>query len=142
MKRKIVPVSYYPPDWPSISRDVKERAGWICVRCGHEDDIPAGYMLTVHHLDMIKSNCAWWNLAALCQRCHLVIQAKVVMNRGWMFDHSEWFRPYAAAFYGVRAGLLTLTENYYDSQVLVRREFVETWLDYLLSLGKPQTVGG
>lgn len=24
----------YPPDWPEIARDVKERAGWRCERCG------------------------------------------------------------------------------------------------------------
>ncbi|GAH88897.1 unnamed protein product, partial [marine sediment metagenome] len=28
-------------------------------------------MLTVHHLDGNKANCEDWNLAALCQRCHL-----------------------------------------------------------------------
>lgn len=32
-------------------------------------------VLTVHHLDNDKSNCADWNLAALCQVCHLHIQA-------------------------------------------------------------------
>jgi hypothetical protein len=68
----------------------------------------------------------------------LVIQHKVIMEQDWMFDHSGWFRSYAAAYYGVRAGLLPATTNYFDSLILIRREFVETWLDYLLSLGKPQ----
>src|SRR5690242_9534017 len=115
MKQKILRVNYYPPDWPAISKDVKERAGWKCIRCGHEDDIPNGYMLTTHHLDNIKEDCAWWNLAALCQRCHLKVQAKVRMNQGWMFDHSDWFKPYAAVLYGVQAGILPFTKNYQDS---------------------------
>lgn len=56
-------------------------------------------ILTVHHLDGDKANCRWWNLAALCQRCHLEIQAKVVMERVYPFPHSEWFKPYVAGYY-------------------------------------------
>jgi hypothetical protein len=56
-------------------------------------------VLTVHHLDGDKANCRWWNLAALCQRCHLEIQAKVVMERVYPHEHSEWFKPHAAAYY-------------------------------------------
>ena len=36
-------------------------------------------VLTVHHLDGDKANIRWWNLVALCQVCHLIIQAKVVL---------------------------------------------------------------
>lgn len=56
-------------------------------------------ILTVHHLDGVKVNCCWWNLAALCQRCHLQIQGRVRMERTWPWEHSEWFKPYAAGFY-------------------------------------------
>lgn len=56
-------------------------------------------ILTVHHLDEDKLNCRWWNLAALCQRCHLRMQRAVVMGRIYHFEHSEWFKPYAAGFY-------------------------------------------
>lgn len=56
-------------------------------------------ILTVHHLDGDKANVRWWNLAALCQRCHLEIQARVVMDRVYPYEHSKWFRPYAAGFY-------------------------------------------
>jgi hypothetical protein len=56
-------------------------------------------ILTVHHLDGDKRNCRWWNLSALCQRCHLQIQGRVVMSRTWPWPHTEWFRPYAAGFY-------------------------------------------
>lgn len=56
-------------------------------------------ILTVHHLDEDKLNCRWWNLVALCQRCHLRMQRAVVMGRPYHFEHSEWFKPYAAGFY-------------------------------------------
>lgn len=98
-------LSDYPPEWPAVARAVKDAAGWRCVRCGHDHDPPAGYCLTVHHLDGVKANLAWWNLSALCQRCHLHIQGKVQMRRVWMFAHSEWFRPHAAGFYARLYGL-------------------------------------
>jgi hypothetical protein len=56
-------------------------------------------ILTVHHLDGNKGNCRWWNLAALCQRCHLQIQGKVQMARVYPWPHSEWFKPYVAGYY-------------------------------------------
>lgn len=93
----------YPSNWKEIAHQVKEEAGWRCVRCGAENG--KGHWLTVHHLDMNPANCAWWNLAALCQRCHLVIQAKVVMERVWMFEHSEWFKPYVAGWVAHLRGL-------------------------------------
>lgn len=54
---------------------------------------------TVHHLDGNKANCAWWNLLALCQRCHLTIQSRVLPERPWILEHSDWFKPYVAGFY-------------------------------------------
>lgn len=95
----------YPPEWPVIAKQVKDEAGWCCVRCGHPHDPKAGYTLTVHHLDNDKSNCQWWNLAALCQKCHLRIQGKVIMQRSWYLPHSEWFRPYVAGYYAAVHGL-------------------------------------
>jgi len=80
-------------------------------------------ILTVHHLDMNKANCRWWNLAALCQRCHLQIQGKVQMHRIWPWSHSEWFRPYVAGYYA----------SVYLGQELERPE-VEARLDELLAL--------
>lgn len=59
-------------------------------------------ILTVHHLRLgadAKRDLRWWNLAALCQRDHLYIQGKVQMDRVWPWPHSEWFKPYAAAWY-------------------------------------------
>lgn len=119
--------STYPPDWKDIAQAVKEAASWHCVRCGHEHDPQAGYTLTVHHLDLSPANCAWWNLAPLCQRCHLQIQSKVVMERVWMFEHSAWFRPYVAGYYAAQAGLPT------------DRTWVEARIDALIALGQGRT---
>lgn len=94
----------YPANWKVIAAGVKCLANWRCVRCGHEHDPKAGYTLTVHHADMDPSNCAWWNLLALCQRCHLQIQHKVVMERPFMFEHSAWFKPYVAGYYAHQHG--------------------------------------
>jgi len=95
----------YPENWSEIAKDVKDRADWKCIRCGHPHDPESGYCLTVHHLDGDKSNCRWWNLAALCQRCHLSIQSRVDMTRVWMFPHSDWFKPYVAGYYSFLVGL-------------------------------------
>lgn len=70
-------------------------------------DLDGGYtftqaqwrILTVHHLNGVKYDCRWWNLAALCQRCHLAIQGKVLMERVYPLEHSEWFKPHAAGWY-------------------------------------------
>jgi hypothetical protein len=54
---------------------------------------------------MDPANCRWWNLVALCQQCHLHIQAKIVMERIWFLPHSEWFKPYVAGYTAHRLGL-------------------------------------
>lgn len=115
----------YPPDWPAIATFVKDVAGWCCVRCGHEHEPKAGYTLTVHHLDGDKSNCAWWNIPALCQRCHLSIQSRVIMGRQWFLPHSEWFKPYVAGYYAFTHGLPD------------DKEYVLAHVDELLAIGQP-----
>ena len=117
--------SEYPENWPEIALKVKEDAGWKCVRCGHPHDFKSGHVLTVHHLDMDPSNCAWWNIPALCQKCHLSIQYRVIMERKWMFDHSEWFKPYVAGYYASQHGHPT------------DKEWVMKHLEMLLEYGKP-----
>jgi hypothetical protein len=80
-------------------------------------------VLTVHHLDGIKPNLRWWNLAALCQRCHLTIQGRVQMARIYPWPHSDWFKPYVAGWYGWTYLGLDLT-----------REDAEARMDELLAL--------
>lgn len=98
-------------EWPGLERDEESRwrpiqftkrwptAGDFACRMAVEAEYR---ILTVHHLNGVKADCRWWNLAALCQRCHLTIQGKVVMDRIWPHEHSEWFRPYVAGFYAWR----------------------------------------
>lgn len=78
---------------------------------------------TVHHLDGDKSNCRWWNLLALCQRCHLTIQSRVNPHQPYMLEHSEWFKPYVAAFYAWK----------YEGRDLTREQAV-TEMERLLAL--------
>ena len=112
----------YPANWPEIAEQIKAAAGWRCERCGHLDDpercrelgvrrgrlpcdegcrhAPDGKqrILTVHHLDGDKGNVERWNLVALCQVCHLEIQAKVEFYRPWMLPHSPWMARHVAAY--------------------------------------------
>lgn len=114
----------YPSDWASIAHDVKSDSNYKCIRCGHTHDPGAGYTLTVHHLDGDPSNCEWWNIPPLCQRCHLSIQGRVNMKRIWIFEHSDWFKPYVAGYYAHLRGLPT------------SREYVVNNLDDLLDISK------
>lgn len=70
--------STYPDDWPEIARRLKEAADWTCEHCGHTHDPATGHCLTVHHLDLNPANCKESNLVALCQKCHLHIQARYI----------------------------------------------------------------
>lgn len=84
-------------------------------------------ILTVHHLDGDKLNCRWWNLVALCQRCHLTIQQKVKMERRWLREHTDWFKPYVAGYYA----FTLLGED-------LSRQEVEARLEELLALEERQ----
>jgi 5-methylcytosine-specific restriction endonuclease McrA len=87
----------YPPDWKEIAARIKAKTGDKCERCGHANELTTGHLLTVHHLDGDKANCAEWNLAALCQRCHLTIQGRVKMDQLFFelfLPVSAWFKPH------------------------------------------------
>lgn len=121
---RLVITGEYPPDWKEIATRVKDEAGWRCVRCGRDHDPKTGYTLTVHHLDGNKSNCQWWNILPLCQRCHLSIQARVILPRPWYLPHSTWFRPFVAGWYATQHG--------YPSD----RDYVLAHVDELLAIGQ------
>lgn len=80
-------------------------------------------ILTVHHLTGVKADLRWWNLVALCQRDHLQIQGRVRMEQVYPYEHSDWFKPYAAGYYAAT----------YLGEDLTREEAVER-LDELLAL--------
>lgn len=120
----------YAGEWKTIARRVKDEAGNRCVRCQHAHEPSAGYCLTVHHSDGNKANNVWWNLLALCQRCHLSIQSRVIPERPFLFEHSAWFRPYVAGFYA----------SYYGGEAITREE-AEANPDRYLAMGQPHLYG-
>jgi transcriptional regulator with XRE-family HTH domain len=80
----------------------------------------------VHHFDGDKDNNRWWNLMALCNSCHLKIQSSVIPERVWLFEHSEWARPYIGGFYA-----------WWHAQLLPTRELVESDPTLYLAMGQP-----
>lgn len=83
-------LSKYPPEWPAKSKEIKEKAGNKCERCGAANSRVGWRILTVHHLDGNKANLEDWNLAALCQRCHLSVQGRVKFLQDYIFEHTPW----------------------------------------------------
>ena len=68
-------INQYPDNWESIAQEIKGQANWQCEHCGHVHNPSLGRCLTVHHLNGDKADCRYENLVALCQVCHLHIQA-------------------------------------------------------------------
>ncbi len=74
--------SRYDPQWPTISRTVRELFGQRCARCGYEgrgSDTPEE-RLQVHHIDENPQNNALENLIPLCARCHLQIEKEARLH--------------------------------------------------------------
>lgn len=92
----------YPDNWPAIAWRVKYAAGGRCERCGAESSFRA--WLTVHHLDGDRGNNHPANLVALCQSCHLYVQARFDptscflqealpgLEEDWMRNRRELYR--------------------------------------------------
>lgn len=74
-----MPIDYkkYHPRWRKISYFIRAyRAKWKCEWCGAINGFAhpitkSTVVLTVAHLDHNIKNNSFFNLAALCQRCHL-----------------------------------------------------------------------
>jgi len=113
----------YPDNWSALSFSIKSAAGWRCVRCEHANVPSEGYALTVHHFDGDRSNNEPWNLMALCQRCHLRIQAKVDPEIPLMFEPADWAKPYIAGFYEAGRGI---PSPLYDLEEWMRT-YPRTW---------------
>jgi len=80
------PRNKYPADWDELAIFIKYLANRRCEHCDHPHSVKGAYVLTVHHLDLFKSNCLYSNLVALCQRCHLYVQARYRNDQIWLFD--------------------------------------------------------
>jgi 5-methylcytosine-specific restriction endonuclease McrA len=74
-----MPIDYkeYHPKWSLISRLIRfHRANNRCEECGAPNYKPhpvtgSKVVLTVAHMNHDKTVNKFWNLKALCQRCHL-----------------------------------------------------------------------
>ena len=74
-----MPIDYknYHPKWKKISYFIRAyRARWKCEWCNAENGFPhpktkSNVVLTVAHIDHNIANNSFFNLAALCQLCHL-----------------------------------------------------------------------
>jgi hypothetical protein len=60
-------------EWKAISLQIRTEAEMSCERCGQKSKNKR--ILTVHHLDGDGDNNHRTNLVALCQSCHLKLQA-------------------------------------------------------------------
>lgn len=100
-----------PKERKALHNAVRAEAGDRCIRCGHVHEVETGYVLTVHHFDGNTANNDWWNLMALCQRCHLKVQGRVNPSIPYFLEHSEWAKPYVAGFYAQKYLGLTLTRE-------------------------------
>lgn len=97
IERRATAAGRYPPEWPQVAWLVKALAGWRCERCEAAHG-PIPRVLTVHHLDGDKANLEHWNLAALCQRCHLQVQNRVNFYQLWPLPHTRWMARHVADF--------------------------------------------
>ena len=86
----------------------------------------SGLNYGVHHLDGDKANCRWWNLLPTCNSCHLTVQAKVIPDRPYLWEHSRWFVPYVCGFYA-----------WYHGHEEITRAEAYARPDYWLALGQP-----
>lgn len=80
----------YPHNWADIATAVKLLANGQCEHCHHPHDVSSGHVLTVHHLNMLKPDCRWQNLVALCQRCHLHIQHRYHPHQRPLHSPTPW----------------------------------------------------
>lgn len=94
----------YPENWEKISDIIIEKAGYKCELCGipnHDVRNGAEVVLTVHHINHDPTDNRRVNLIALCQRCHLRLDApwRRKSNIGNLFksrgndEKNQWKRP-------------------------------------------------
>ncbi len=76
-----MPLKYKPsPNWPIIRARILKRAGGFCELCMDKQYHPhwktsPRVILTVHHISGDHRDDRGCNLLALCQRCHLRLEA-------------------------------------------------------------------
>jgi len=127
------PYRYRPPqgkrlpgekDWSYVGKDEDCNSPQQLWKLAPAAEVEAAWrILTVHHLNGRKHDLRWWNLIAVCQRCHLWLQRRVIMERVYPFEHDDYFKPHAAGWYAYAY----LGENLTEEETMDR-------LDELLEL--------
>lgn len=93
-----MPIDYkeYHPKWKKISKFIRfYRARNHCEWCGCENyqphpDTGSKVILTVAHIDQDINNNSFFNLAALCQKCHLNHdRSQHIRNRKYGRNHKR-----------------------------------------------------
>jgi 5-methylcytosine-specific restriction endonuclease McrA len=77
-----MPIDYkkYPKNWKMIRQEIIWRSNDRCELCNAENYMPhwktnSKVVLTVHHINFNPQDNRMCNLIALCQRCHIKLDA-------------------------------------------------------------------
>lgn len=87
--------SKYPDDWKAIALEVKERAAWVCQRCGKQCRRPDEPFdthrrtATVAHLNHDESDCSPENLRCMCAPCHLRYDVHHHQESRWKMKYKD-----------------------------------------------------
>jgi len=87
--------SKYPKEWKKISKAVIEKANNCCKLCPSANYKPhwktgSKVVLTVHHIDGNINNNSKYNLIALCQRCHLILDLELHIGKRTKINKKYW----------------------------------------------------
>lgn len=74
----------YTPDWPELSKEIREAVGYLCDQCGI-DLSKHRKLCDVHHVNGVKSDNRRENLRVLCKDCH----RKQPMHSGIFISSSD-----------------------------------------------------
>lgn len=73
----------YTKNWERVSRDYREKKGYVCEKCGFKMTNPFGYCyIHVHHKNGNKTDNREENLQSLCIKCHSQIHRERFLKGG------------------------------------------------------------
>lgn len=70
----------YPENWTEVTVWLKGRVDRHCEVCGEKFNGEPGRCLTVHHLDLDRSNNRHWNLIVVCYGCKDGLENSFIME--------------------------------------------------------------
>jgi len=122
----------YTPDWPELSRQIRQTASYICNQCGI-DLSKHKQLCDVHHVNGVKSDNRRENLRVLCKDCH----RKQPMHSGIFISSSDM-----AIIQKLRLEQKRLTISGWDSAFALSDTAIHGDLDILKKRGlTPPVIG-